>query len=126
MRCNDINLNLWPFCGTYECIQATADGFVKAGVPVIFSSAGLYWYLDGECGGYNHQAWMCTYFGPPGTTQPFDPVRPHYTATQRALVLGGEVSMWGDDVNADVIEAFVWRGALALAERLWTPQPLLR
>ena len=24
--------------------------------------------------------------------------------------------MWGDDVNADIVEAFVWRGAAALAE----------
>lgn len=32
----------------------------------------------------------------------------------------------GDDVNADVIEAFIWRGALALAERLWSAQSQLR
>ena len=65
-------------------------------------------YLDGECAGYNHQAWMCTYWGAPGTAQAADPIRPQYTPTQAKLVLGGEVSMWGDDVNADVIEAFVW------------------
>ena len=34
--------------------------------------------------------------------------------------------MWGDDVNADVIEAYVWRGALALAERLWSAPSALR
>ena len=76
--------------------QATADSFVEAGIPVILSSAGLSFYLDGECSGYNHQAWQCTYWGPDGTTQPVDLIRPHYTSAQRALVLGGEVSMWYD------------------------------
>ena len=69
---------------------------------------------------------MCTYWGPPGTAQAADPIQPSYTPAERRLVMGGEVSMWGDDVNADVIEAFVWRGALALAERLWSPQAALR
>lgn len=71
---------------------------------------------------------MRTYWGMPGTSQPDIPVRPHYTPAQAALVLGGEVSMWGDDVNADVIEAYVWRGALALAlaERLWSAPSALR
>ena len=69
---------------------------------------------------------MCTYFGPPGTVQPADLVPSHYTPAQAQLVLGGEVSMWGDDVNADIIEAFVWRGAAALAERLWSEPSALR
>ena len=34
---------------------ATADAFVEAGIPVILVSAGLSWYLDSECAGYNHQ-----------------------------------------------------------------------
>ena len=139
---------------------STADAFIEAGVPVILSSAGLNWYLDGECAGYNHQAWQCTYWGAPGTAVPASPIGPRYTPAQAALVLGGEVStmtiasfsqlntwtthctrlrftafciacilqvsMWGDDVNADVIGAFVWRGALALAERLWSAPSALR
>ena len=33
----------------------TADAFVEAGIPVILSSAGISWYLDSACAGYNHQ-----------------------------------------------------------------------
>ena len=63
---------------------------------------------------------------PPGTVQAADFIPSHYTPAQAQLILGGEVSMWGDDVNADIIEAFVWRGAAALAERLWSRPSALR
>merc|ERR1712224_872624 len=49
-----------------------------------------------------------------------------YNASMAALVLGGEASMWGDDVNADIFDAFVWRGVAALAERLWSPVESIR
>ena len=61
---------------------------------MILSSAGMSFYLDGECSGYNHNAWMCTYWGPSGTLKPVDLISPHYTSAQSALVLGAEVSMW--------------------------------
>jgi hypothetical protein len=77
------------------CVIMNFDG-PWLGLPVLLSSAGLSWYLDGKCAGYNHQAWMCTYWGAPGTLQPADPIRLHYTPAQATLVLGGDVSACGE------------------------------
>jgi hexosaminidase len=90
--------------------QATVDQFVSAGVPVILSGG---WALDSQCPGENHNAWKCMYN--------IEPREASYTDAEAKLVLGGEASMWGDDVNADNIEAFTWRGIVAIAERLWSP-----
>ena len=35
---------------------------------------------------------------------------------------GGETAMWGEGINKDNVDEYVWRGAAAAAERLWSPQ----
>ena len=37
---------------------------------------------------------------------------------------GGETCMWGEGINKDNIGAYVWRGTVAAAERLWSPRSL--
>lgn len=78
----------------------------------VVSIAGEHWYLDSECGGYNQNAWECIY-----QVEPLN----NFTAQHTDLFWGGETSMWGEGITEDNFDAFVWRGASAGAERLWSP-----
>jgi hexosaminidase len=44
------------------------------------------------------------------------------TPEQQKLILGGEVCMWGEHINAETVDSRVWPRTLAIAERFWSPQ----
>ena len=44
------------------------------------------------------------------------------TAEQQKLILGGEVCMWGEHINAETVDSRIWPRTLAIAERFWSPQ----
>lgn len=50
---------------------------------------------------------------------------PAWSPAEKALFLGGETAMWGEGINEDNFDAFVWRGAAAAAERLWSTEESL-
>ncbi len=44
------------------------------------------------------------------------------TPEERKRILGGEACMWAEQIDAETVDSRVWPRALAVAERLWSPQ----
>ncbi|CAH2065594.1 unnamed protein product [Thlaspi arvense] len=66
------------------------------------------WYLD-----HIDTPWQMFYVN--------EPLENINDQKQQSLVLGGEVCMWGEHIDASDIEQTIWPRAAAAAERLWTP-----
>ncbi|KAF3796812.1 Beta-hexosaminidase 1 [Nymphaea thermarum] len=87
--------------GPGVCPLAVAKGF-----KCIVSNQGV-WYLD-----HLDVPWEKFYYN-----EPLEGIK---HASQHKLVLGGEVCMWGETVDASDIQQTIWPRAAAAAERLWS------
>ena len=102
------------FVNVYQSLD-TANKTVVGGKTTVVSLAGDWWYLDQNgCGSYHQDGWQCTY--------DVEPTIATWTPAQAALMRGGETAMWGEGINKDNQAQYVWRGAAAAAERLWSPR----
>jgi hypothetical protein len=100
------------FVNVYQSFE-TANRTTIANKTTVVSIAGDWWYLDqNTCGGYHQDGWACTY-----DQALFDNT---WTDLQRTFLVGGETAMWGEGINAGNADAYIWRGAAAAAERLWS------
>lgn len=88
--------------GPGVCPEVVAKGF-----QCIVSNQDV-WYLD-----HLYVPWKSFYMN-----EPLDGIT---NSTQQALVLGGEVCMWGETVDASDLLQTIWPRAAAAAERLWSP-----
>ncbi|KAJ0018368.1 hypothetical protein Pint_11669 [Pistacia integerrima] len=87
--------------------SGVAENVVKAGLRCIVSNQDK-WYLD-----HLDTPWQQFYLNEPLTNIK--------ESSQQKLVMGGEVCMWGETVDASDIQQTIWPRAAAAAERLWTP-----
>ncbi|GIQ83291.1 beta-hexosaminidase [Kipferlia bialata] len=95
--------------------QATLGDIVKAGYRGLLSGG---WYLDKQIPGYpTHylfaDTWQNFYSNEPTAGLDLD-------EHEEALILGGEVPMWGEAIDAANIDSWIWPRAAAVAERLWS------
>ncbi|XP_040926984.1 beta-hexosaminidase subunit alpha isoform X2 [Betta splendens] len=103
-------------CSSLSVVEVWRDGcylcevrrVVKAGLQVILASP---WYLDQPGPTHNwaryYTVWPLAFKG---------------TEEQKRLVIGGEVCMWGEYVDATNLAPRLWPRASAAAERLWSDE----
>uniref|UniRef100_A0A671V8D4 Beta-hexosaminidase n=1 Tax=Sparus aurata TaxID=8175 RepID=A0A671V8D4_SPAAU len=90
------------------CYLCEVRRVVKAGLRVILASP---WYLDQPGPTHNwaryYTVWPLAFKG---------------SEEQKKLVIGGEVCMWGEYVDATNLTPRLWPRASAVAERLWSDE----
>ncbi|XP_059917945.1 beta-hexosaminidase subunit alpha isoform X2 [Gadus macrocephalus] len=94
------------------CYLCELRKVTKAGLQAILASP---WYLDQPVPTRNwaryYKVWPLAFKG---------------TEEQKKLVIGGEVSMWGEYVDATNLSPRLWPRACAAAERLWSDESQTR
>ena len=118
------NLPAGSVLNVYQSLSTAWAKTVPTGIKTVVSMAGQKWYLDSQGNGYNQDAWKYVYAFQ-GVNDSSWLLNPSWSDSERALFLGGETAIWGEGINKDNFDAYVWRSASAAAERLWSSEQSL-
>jgi hexosaminidase len=99
--------------------QAELMKVITAGYRAIMA---FQFYLDVQIPNQNEEFYLWVDTWKDFYDNEFLPSSLNLTDAQRSLVLGGEASMWGEQVDATVFDERVWPRAAASAERFWSPE----
>jgi hexosaminidase len=98
--------------------QPTLKPVVSAGYRALLSAG---WYLNVQIPNPNQleyefiDTWKNFYANDPVANLALSPA-------ELALVLGGEACIWGEQADGDSLDTLIWPRAVAVGERLWSPQ----
>eukprot|EP00040_Diaphanoeca_grandis_P004491 m.29055 g.29055 ORF g.29055 m.29055 type:complete len:569 (-) comp16032_c0_seq1:22-1728(-) len=74
------------------------------------------WYLNHGCNNYGDGVWTEFY-----VNDPLKYAFKNATEAEKELIIGGEVTMWGECVDAINFDGVVWPRTAGAAEQLWSP-----
>ena len=121
------NAAVWDSAGGPASVAAQHEQLnsaLEAGFDVVYSNASA-WYLD--CGVGNFLTGGLSWCEPFKSWQMVlsqDPTA-NVSAAREAQVRGGEVALWGEQIDETNLEPHLWQRAAAAAERLWAPAAAL-
>ncbi|KAH9192691.1 hypothetical protein AeNC1_005344 [Aphanomyces euteiches] len=109
---NTTIIQVWSDVASNDVGRLTEDGY-----QVVVSNYDILHYLDCGFGDWMKGDSWCNPYKTWQLIYDFDVAT---NASNKSLVLGGEVAMWSEMADDHVFEAKVWPRASAIAERLWT------
>ena len=97
-------------------IPQEVTSIVKAGHKVVLANGNDgEWYLNGGFGNGDMSLWPTVY-----TLDPLNGT--DFTPAEAALVIGGEASLWGEEIDGYNLQQKAWPRGAAFAERMWSAQ----
>ena len=111
--------------GNVPSIPREVAKVVKAGHGAIVANGNNgEWYLnDGWGNGADHGRWNPLWVDA-YALDPLNGTDAILTPAEQRLVLGGEVSLWGEEIDGDNLLNRAWPRSAAFAEKLWSPREL--
>ena len=102
---------------SHRLIPEEVSAIAKAGHEVVLMNGNAgEWYLnDGFGNGNVVSGWGDVYL-----LDPLNGTDGTLTPAESARIIGGEVSLWGEEINGDNIQQKAWPRASAFAERMWS------
>ena len=100
-------------------VPAEVAHIVKGGHQAILANGNdRNWYLNDGYGNGELVLWNAVYaLDPLNGTAEFG-----LTPAQEKLVIGGEASLWGEEIDASNLQQRAWPRGSAFAERMWSPR----